>query len=330
MNPPSNSRPLITVVIPALNEQDHIGQCLAALFDQTFPREQYQVIVVDNGSVDRTCEIVTQAGARLLHESRRSAYWARNRAIENSDSTWLAFTDADCFPDPHWLSNLHQCAKRNNAWIVGGLTKYDIRCDNLGNRLLCETHQPSQLRQTIETHHCVAGGNLFVRREAFEQLGLFRVIESGSDIELSKRLSQAGFPSFFAEDAVVRHQCDLSNWDYLRRTYRIRKGQRRHSGQPCGVRPAIQQLRKLPWRPGIHAVGADSKPARTSTQWIAEWAYRWANRWAGFLGEFNASIRPAVSLDAPTRIDPAGAHKTHPSPAHEFRIPVAAGESSGH
>ncbi|MEO1615685.1 MAG: glycosyltransferase, partial [Planctomycetota bacterium] len=232
----------ITVVVPALNEEVHLAQCIESLENQSYPGDKVQIIVVDNGSTDRTCEIVEASSATLLRETRRSAYWARNLAIENSESTWLAFTDADCIVEPQWLEQLHQRARETDAWIVGGLTKYKILRDSMGNRLLYETHLPEQLRATIEKHHCVAGGNMFVKRSAFDSFGLFRVIRSGSDIELSRRLATNGYPSAFAENAIVHHQCDLSNWEYLRRSFRIRYGQRMHSEQPRGIKAATSVL----------------------------------------------------------------------------------------
>ncbi|QDV43148.1 4,4'-diaponeurosporenoate glycosyltransferase [Stieleria neptunia] len=300
MNGESVERLLVTVVVPARNEEERIGDCLRALENQSLPRQQYEIVVVDNGSTDGTRAAVARSTARLLEEPKPSAYHARNLAIRSTDSEWLAFTDADCIPHRDWLENLLASASINDAWIVGGLTRYDIVNDNLGNRLLCETHQPDQLRETIESYHCVAGGNMFVRRAAFEQLGLFRVVRSGSDIEFSKRLAAAGFPSVFAENAVVRHQCDLSNWEYLRRSYRIRYGQRTHSKKSSGILAALAHLKQLPWRPGLRAATqvATKHETKDGGRFWAEWLYRWANRWAGFLGEWQASIQnPIASSD---------------------------------
>lgn len=282
----------ITIVVPAFNEEAHVADCIASLDRQTYPRDLYDIIVVDNGSSDRTCEIVEGSPAKLLHESRRSAYWARNLAIEQSEGDWVAFTDADCIAESTWLENLHRRALETDAWMVGGLTKYEIVRDTMGNRLLYETHLPDQLRTTIESYHCVAGGNMFVRREAFDRFGPFRVVRSGSDIELSKRLAAQNHPSVFAEDAVVRHQCDLSNWEYLRRSYRIRFGQRIHSALPNGIMAAVIHFKSLPWQPGFRAgqqsVAIDQMgpPPGFASQWL----FRWATRWAGFFGELHGTM----------------------------------------
>ena len=94
--------------------------------------------------------------------------------------------------------------------------------DTLGNRLLIETHGAEQIRFNIEQCHRVAGGNMLVRRSAFEKLGLFDVIAWGSDIEFSQRAAESGMVVAFADDAIVKHQCDLSNWEYWRRSFETR------------------------------------------------------------------------------------------------------------
>ncbi|MEO1524572.1 MAG: glycosyltransferase [Planctomycetota bacterium] len=278
--------PFITVLIPTLNESAHIETCLSSIQQQSYPQDRFEIVVVDNGSSDTTPDLVRAMDVRLLSEPRRSAYWARNLGIENTSGEWLAFTDADCLADPNWLSNLNARANETDAWLVGGLIAYEMVTDTLGNRLLMETHQPDHLRTTIEKHHSVAGGNMFVRREAFEKLGLFNVIGWGSDIEYSRRVAAAGHTVAFAENAVVTHQCDLSNWEYWRRSYETRYGQILLFDDRKGIRAAFRNCARLPWRPGLrsgtHRFHSESV-ARAG--FVSDWLYRWGNRWMEFFGE---------------------------------------------
>jgi cellulose synthase/poly-beta-1,6-N-acetylglucosamine synthase-like glycosyltransferase len=59
----------ISVVVPALNEQKCIGQCLSSLTAQSYPWELYEIIVVDNASTDRTSEIALRFGAKVVYEA---------------------------------------------------------------------------------------------------------------------------------------------------------------------------------------------------------------------------------------------------------------------
>lgn len=291
--------PVISVVVPTLNEAQHINACLEALQQQSIGRESYEIVVVDNGSTDGTRELVKRFATRLLQEIKPSPYAARNRAINSTRGLWLAFTDATCIAEPTWLEMLLKSANQTGSRIVGGLTRYEVLTPTLGNQLFYETHLPEQLRESVETHQCIAGNNLFVHRSLFEKHRLFREIRSGSDIEFSKRVSRQGNRCGFAERAVVYRQCDLSNWQYLKRCYRIRRGQGIHFETPKGLGSLIGVLRKLPWRPGFRAGRSAPRPSTFQSQpgFATEWLYRWAVRWAGFSGTVSAACRRSHGVE---------------------------------
>ncbi len=291
--------PMISVVVPTLNEKHHITSCLDALEQQSIGERNFEVVVVDNGSTDGTREQLAGYSTRLLKESKPSPYAARNRAINETRGVWLAFTDATCIAEPTWLEMLLKRAGETQSRIVGGLTRYEVLTPTLGNQLFYESHLPEQLRETVETHQCIAGNNLLVHRSLFEKHRLFREIRSGSDIEFSKRVSQMGHRCVFAEQAVVFRQCDLTSWQYLKRCYRIRWGQRVHLGTPGGLGSLIDELRELPWKPGFRAGRSAARPSAFQGQpgFLAEWLYRWAVRWAGFLGAVSAAGRQFDGLE---------------------------------
>ncbi|MEM6472087.1 MAG: glycosyltransferase, partial [Planctomycetota bacterium] len=247
-------------------------------------------VVVDNGSTDATVAAIRSTHARLMTHPHRSPYRARNLAIEQTESEFVAMTDARCLAEPNWLFEMIRKAEETDAMLVGGLTVFELTKDSLGNRLFVETHQPDQMRAAIEQYSCVAGNNMLIRREAFERYGLFKTIRSGSDIEFSKRLAQNGHAPVFAESAIVKRQCDLSNWAYLKRCYRIRFGQRMHSTKPTGIFAACSFARCLPWRPGFRAGGSAAKECGSIREYFTQWIYRWATRWAAFFGEWHAAL----------------------------------------
>src|SRR5262249_18290361 len=116
---------IFSVIVPFLNEEPFIEQCIHSLLDQTFDKHRYELIFIDNGSTDRSAEIVQKyITIKLLRESRQDPYLARYRGIEAAQGQYLAFTDADCFVDRHWLDAMRQGLEEFNADIVFGRVRY--------------------------------------------------------------------------------------------------------------------------------------------------------------------------------------------------------------
>ncbi len=98
---------LISVVIPAYNAADTLERCLAAV--QTQEDDQFEIIVVDDGSSDRTGEICAQHGViHLRNPTRVGPAISRNRGADASSGSILAFTDADCVPPADWLHDIRK------------------------------------------------------------------------------------------------------------------------------------------------------------------------------------------------------------------------------
>ena len=93
----------VTVVIPVLNQERTLEACLRSLLRQTYPKDRFEVVIVDNNSSDRTREIIRAFPFRYAHEPQRSSYAARNRGVSLARGRVVAFMDSDCEADPRWL-----------------------------------------------------------------------------------------------------------------------------------------------------------------------------------------------------------------------------------
>src|SRR5580765_3974931 len=99
------NKPLISVIIPHLNQPDGLDVCLGTLQSQALERSAFEVIVVDNGSTSLPQAVVDRyPGTLLLQELNPGPGPARNRGVEAAKGDILAFTDADCRAHPDWLS----------------------------------------------------------------------------------------------------------------------------------------------------------------------------------------------------------------------------------
>ena len=99
-------RPLLSVVIPAYNEEKYLGPCLKALNNQDLPSDQYEIIVVDNCSTDKTLKVAKRYGARVITEQQRGIIFAKGAGCAAARGSIIAITDADTIVPKTWLSQI--------------------------------------------------------------------------------------------------------------------------------------------------------------------------------------------------------------------------------
>ncbi len=127
-----NFHPFISVIVAARNEEHSLPKLLKALSSQTYPKEKYEVIIVDDRSTDSTSAVVDNfkndfKNLILLKIDETplgwsNKKWALKRAIENSTSKILLQTDADCVPRKEWINSMIDHFKDPNVGLVCGPT----------------------------------------------------------------------------------------------------------------------------------------------------------------------------------------------------------------
>src|SRR5512143_3687890 len=102
----SRPRAMISVAVPASNAEKTLGACLEALLEHTAPRATYEIIVVHDGSTDRTRQTAEAYGVRVFTEANRGAAAARNVGVQNARGEIVLFVDADSVPDRNWIQEM--------------------------------------------------------------------------------------------------------------------------------------------------------------------------------------------------------------------------------
>jgi len=182
--------PLVSVVVPVYNNPRGIATALGALICQTYPAERFEVIVVDNGSTDETREVVKHLQDKnpgrirlLVEDQAQGSYAARNKGIQHAQSEILAFTDADCIPARDWLEKGVTALTMERASVVAGHIEMTFQPGGPNIFEYLDASKYLNQRDHVEREHYGATANLFVRREAFAQHGLFRGdLRSGGDV----------------------------------------------------------------------------------------------------------------------------------------------------
>lgn len=115
------SKPHVSIIVPVYNGEAYIQQCLESIYIQTFI--DYEVIVVDDGSNDRTADILSDNKSKcknlvIIHQNNHGQGYARNRALKQVTGTYVLFVDADDYIDPSLLSVVVSRAEDDQADVV--------------------------------------------------------------------------------------------------------------------------------------------------------------------------------------------------------------------
>ncbi len=185
---------LVSIVIPAFNEARVIGKCLDALTHLDFPREQFEVILVDNGSDDATIQMAETFADRLnltiLQKYGVKISALRNLGANSARGTILAFLDADCIPPTTWLTDILALAPSGGSGVVGAHYVLPENSTWVGRTW----HVYQEAPKAGNVSH-VPAGDLVMRRDDFLRVrGFDETIQTNEDYELCDRVRKAGMP----------------------------------------------------------------------------------------------------------------------------------------
>lgn len=200
------SIPFTSVIVPVYNEESNITALLDSLFAMDFPRERYEIIIVDNNSTDATKDIVQKYPVILLQQKeKQNSYASRNLGIEHATGEILAFTDGDCTVDKYWLSRSVSILAQNPIIdIVAGKAVITFKKKNLFS-FIDEIRHLKQDKY-VSKGRC-ATVNMITRKALFANIGLFRDdYVSGGDFEWSLRATRNGARIVYSDDVVVFHK----------------------------------------------------------------------------------------------------------------------------
>lgn len=215
--------PTVSIIIPAYNRQNFLIKCLPPLFEQTYPHERYDIILVDDGSSDGTSE---QAKAiaqnwngqfRVIQQQNGGPASARNTGFQASSADIVAFIDSDCVADPHWVQSLVDALSTDEASgagspIVTGTPERWI------SRYFQSTGMYRHRARRGKVDYLITGSVAF-RRKALIEVGGFQTAQGiwVEDVDLSYKLTQAGHKLTVTDKGKVHHYGDPSSIGHLAR-----------------------------------------------------------------------------------------------------------------
>lgn len=197
----------VSVVVPTYHRAGYLPGLVAALEAQTLGADRFEVVIVDNGSLDATTELLAELAAAsplalkaLRIDVNHGPAAARNLGWRSAAAPLVAFLDDDCLPEPGWLeAGVGAITEQPRLGIVQGTTLRPDDAVLTAWSLVREVTGPTALFE---------GCNIFYRRQALEETAGFDegIGWWGEDTALGWSVLERGWERGFAAGAVVRHE----------------------------------------------------------------------------------------------------------------------------
>ena len=251
MSTPKADYPFVSVVIPTYRHWQDLPTCLRSLETQTYPRDLYEVIIVNNDPGKECPYPLPADNMSLLVEPREGSYAARNRGIVNAKGEILAFTDADCVPAPDWIEQAVKLFQGNKGLdrLAGNIKLvFDVMSSPaaLHQKVFAFNQRDNAQKGTSVT------ANLWAHRRVFKEIGHFDgELKSNADLQWGLKAQKAGFTITFAPSVIVSHPA-LTDIDSL-----LRKARRVYGGHYARMKwhtrpfPIQLVLSLYPFRPPL-------------------------------------------------------------------------------
>lgn len=195
---------LVSIVIPALNEENYLPKTLSSIQKIEHPDFATEIIVVDGGSTDKTIKLAQEAGARVLALNPDGIGRARQKGLEEARGEIIAFTDADTLVPTHWLTTHLKFLTQPGVAATFGPYKVDavggfpLYSYLMNNRILFIKFLPPPMRVLY-----TPGQNFVFWKEKAQKIGGFDTsLKVMEDVDLALRLRGQG-KVLFVENTLV-------------------------------------------------------------------------------------------------------------------------------
>ena len=219
----TNTKPLISVVIPLYNDVDTICDVLVALQNQT-TEMPYEIIVVDDGSTDNGPNLVLPP-ARLVSQENAGPAAARNHGAKIAGGDIILFLDADCIPPKNWVADMALGVDQPGYdAVMGTLVAAN---DGIVPRLvqLDISDRYKSMAMAKDGVDFIAAPSCGFRRDVFSEIGRFdERLRQAEDVEIAYRVSEKGYRIAFVATAAVAHAHQVGLGEFIAVKYRRAKG----------------------------------------------------------------------------------------------------------
>ncbi len=258
--------PLVSIIIPVYNDPEGIKNTIESLVHQDYPKAQYEILIVDNGSSQATLDVINQLKqkycdlVRVLYENKiRGSYAARNKGVQHATGEILSFIDSDMTVKSDWLRRVVATMQKEEVSYLACDVRLYSKTKSFAS--LYNLQQGFPIRSYVENSHFAGTGCLTIRKEIFERLGLFdHRLESGGDREFGNRVYSSGIDLYYASNLRMYHPARGTLKSLIKKNMRVGRGiaqlvhfyPERYGYLGKGYFSISRYLPKKPWRIRSH------------------------------------------------------------------------------
>lgn len=186
------AQPQVSVVVPAYNEEKSLPLCLVSLVNQDF--EDFELIVVDNGSTDKTSAVAREFGAKVIYARRKGVAHARQAGFLDAKGAIIATTDADTVVPRDWLNRIVREFRDDTSLVaVGGLYRFYSGSPLVKALFPRMAYWLWRIDRRVTGGWSLPGCNMAVAKEPFVNVSGFNIgLHLCEDAELAQRLRAIG------------------------------------------------------------------------------------------------------------------------------------------
>ncbi|MDA7715902.1 glycosyltransferase [Pontimonas sp.] len=237
----SENIPFVSVVVPHRGNLDPLLACLAALRDQTYGRENFEIIVSLNDDAFTPLPNLPSCADLVVWEPEGFSYAARNAALAKASGTIVAFTDSDTTASPTWLAEGVRFLDRG----------FDLCAGKIELTFKSVQHSPAASYEKVysfdQRKNARAGfsttANLFVKKHVIDTIGFFpSEAVTGADFEWTKCATKTGFLLDYCPTAAVFHPARETWVSLMSKTRRKANFHRLGSSHRLNMRELVSRM----------------------------------------------------------------------------------------
>ncbi len=196
----------ITVIIPVYNQERLIGKCLKSIKNQNYPLEKIKIIVIDDGSNDKSLDIASKYNVKIIHQNHLGPGAARNQGINEATTDIIAFLDSDDMAYKSWIKEAISYLKSHEKDNIAAVGSSHTLLNNKNNfiKIAWLEHSFRHKKLPEKVNHLGTSGSMYKKSVIRETGGFDNKLYAAEDMDLSSRTLKLGYSLHLIKKPLIK------------------------------------------------------------------------------------------------------------------------------